>query len=124
MAETVTVSWIDGRAILFLNQVHELPATNWKKLCRLLHQFPELNGEPLRLLPAWFEEAIHEAERETEEAKDQYKAVYVNQAKAPRGEKLKTREQNDALKRAVSRSVSKTEKLKKRYLIFKEIVEE
>lgn len=122
MTDEVRITWGNGFTDIFLIQINGLPESNWRKICRVMRQFPDKNKNALGHVLLWFEESLQAAEQDVYVSERVYQNGYVDPSTAPRGEKTAAKARNAELKRDLDRSRAWQEKLKKRYSIFKEEV--
>ena len=112
----------DFRASIVLARVLDLEPHRWKKLLRLMltGEDPEA-AEPI---PAFFREAIDQADRAWRDASKAFVNGYRDTSALPRGKKQEARMNKQHLKAEVAKRKALKDKLTKYYDVFRDVYPE
>lgn len=125
MAEYISIRGGAFAVHLFLEQLHHLKVSSWRKLLKIMQEDMDLYQENTRTLEAlgrWLPEAVKEARQEAKDRQREMQEGVKPLAKLPKSDRWAQLRRNDRLKAAAKEAEQKAKKLAQFYDIFKEVV--
>lgn len=125
MAEYISIRGGAFAVHLFLEQLHHLKVSSWRKLLKIMQEDRDLYQENTRTLEAlgrWLPDAVKEARQEAKDCQREMQEGTKPLAKLPKSDRWTQLRKNDQLKAAAKEAEQKAKKLAQFYDIFKEVV--
>lgn len=127
MAEYISIRGGAFAVHLFLEQLHHLKVSSWRKLLKIMQQDKDLYRENARTLEAlgqWLPEAVKEARQEAKDQQRKMQEGVKSLAKLPKSVRWNQMRKNDRLKASAKEAEQKAKTLAKFYDVFKELTED
>lgn len=104
---------------LFMDQLHLLPVSNWRKICRMIRSDAYQNTRAIEMLSCELPKSIADAKADLLHAEFVYAGTFRDPNTVPRGQKTSCRARNARNRKAVTEATKKLKQLEKFYSIFK-----
>lgn len=110
------------RLEVLLSGIANIPAPNWRRVCKLIWKYAYLNQGAISTLADWFPQAIKNAKADVEQTERVYFALRKDPEAALKGKKTEAKESNRLLLQNSKGAKRKKQRLEANYKIFLEVV--